>query len=49
MHDMKKMQNERQKPNHEGESHNLKPKMARVGVTDMESYIRGVTMMDKPH
>ena len=39
------MQNEDQKPNHEGKSHNLKPEMARVGVTNMASYIRGVTTL----
>ena len=33
------------KPNHEGKSHNLKPKKARVGVTNMASYIRGVTTL----
>ena len=27
--------------------HNTKPKMARVGVTNMESYIRGVTAVDE--
>ena len=41
--DMNKMQNKRQNPTTE-EYHNTWPKMARVGVTKMESYIRGVTM-----
>ena len=42
MHDMNKMQN-KDKTQPRRESHNLKPEMARVGVTNMESCIRGVT------
>ena len=44
MHDMKKMQN-KDKTQPPRESHNLKPKMARVGVTNMASYIWGVTTL----
>ena len=47
MHDMNKMQNE-DKTQPRRESHNLKPKMARVGVTNIASYIRGVTVLQKP-
>ena len=44
MHDMNKMQNE-DKTQPRRESHNLKPEIARVGVTNMASYIRGVTTL----
>ena len=42
MHDMNKMQT-KMKTQPRRESHNIKPKMARVGVIIKESYIRGVT------
>ena len=45
MHDMNKMQNKRQKPNHGGNKYITSPKKARVGVTNMESCIRGVTTL----
>ena len=41
MHDMNKMQNE-ENTQPRRESHNLKPEIARVGLTNMASYIRGV-------
>ena len=44
MHDMNKMQN-KEKTQPRRESNNLKPKMARVGVTNMASYMRGVTTL----
>ena len=42
MHDMKKYKAE-DKTRPRRESHNTKPKMARVGVKNMASYMRGVT------
>ena len=45
MQDKNKMQNNRQKPNHGGNIISHLRKKARVGVTNMESCIRGVTTL----